>query len=315
MAKLLDEMRNQLRTQHYAYSTELAYVDWAKRFILFHNKRHPREMGAAEVEAFLTNLAVQQRVSASTQNQALAGILYLYRQVLNIELGNIEAARARPSKYLPVVLNEAETRALLEAMTGEYQLIGRVLYGGGLRLMEGLRLRVKDLDFERKAITLRDTKSNRDRETCLPASLIEPLRLQIEKVKAVHALDLAHGHGRVEMPFALARKYPNADHELAWQFVFPSGKLSADPRTGEIGRHHLYETGVQRAVAAAAKKIGLNKHVGPHTFRHSFATHLLERGYDIRTIQELLGHKDIKTTMIYTHVMRRGGSGVVSPLD
>jgi len=315
MAKLLDEMRDRLRTQHYALSTEQAYVDWAKRFILFHHKRHPREMGSPEVEAFLTSLATGGRVSASTQNQALAGILYLYRQVLNIDLGNIDAARARPSKYLPVVMTESETRALLDAMAGEYQLIARVLYGGGLRLMEGLRLRVKDLDFERKAITLRDTKSNRDRETCLPAALIEPLRLQINKVEAIHALDLANGYGRVEMPGALARKYPNADHELMWQFVFPSGQLSADPVTGEIGRHHLYETGVQRAVAAAAKKIGLNKHVGPHTFRHSFATHLLERGYDIRTIQELLGHKDIKTTMIYTHVMHRGGSGVVSPLD
>lgn len=315
MAKLLDEMRDQLRTRHYARSTEDSYVHWAKRYILFHNKRHPREMSTSEVEAFLTNLAVDERVSASTQNQALAGVLFLYRDVLKIDIGNVDAVRARPSKYLPVVLTENETKALLDAMSGEYQLIARVLYGGGLRLMEGLRLRVKDVDFERRAITVRETKSNRDRETCLPASIIEPLRLQIEKVRALHAIDLAHGHGRVEMPFALARKYPNADHELAWQFVFPSGKLSADPVTGQIGRHHLYETGVQRAVSAAAKKISLNKHVGPHTFRHSFATHLLARGYDIRTIQELLGHKDIKTTMIYTHVLNRGGAFVVSPLD
>ena len=313
--KLLDIMREQLRTQHYARSTEDSYVQWARRFILFHNKRHPREMNAPEVEAFLTNLAVNERVSASTQNQALAGVLFLYKDVLEIEIGNVDAVRARPSHYLPTVMTEEETRALLNAMQGECQLIARVLYGGGLRLMEGLRLRVKDIDLNRRAITVRDTKSNRDRETCLSASLVEPLRLQIEKVKSIHAIDLVHGYGRVEMPYALARKYPNADHEFLWQFVFPSYKLSADPVTGEIGRHHVYETSVQKAVAQAAHQIGIMKHVGPHTLRHSFATHLLARGYDIRTIQELLGHKDIKTTMIYTHVLNRGGSCVRSPLD
>ena len=315
MAKLLDEMRDQLHTRHYARSTADSYVHWARRFILFNHKRHPREMGRSEVESFLTHLAVTDRVSASTQNQALAGVLFLYRDVLKIDLGNVDAVRARPTKYLPTVLTQAETRALLSAMRGDYALIARVLYGGGLRLMEGLRLRIKDIDLERRAITLRDTKSNRDRETCLPVSLVEPMRLQIEKAASIHAIDLSHGFGRVEMPYALARKYPNADHALAWQFVFPSGKLSRDPETGEIGRHHLYETGVQRAVASAAKQIGLTKHVGPHTFRHCFATHLLERGYDIRTIQELLGHKDIKTTMVYTHVLNLGGAGVVSPLD
>lgn len=311
--KLLDQARDLLRMNHYALKTEQSYLHWMERYIRFNHLRHPREMSTPEVSAFLTHLAVHDRVSASTQNQALAAVLYLYRNVLGIELNGIDAVRARPSKYLPTVLTEIETRALLDAMQGEYQLIGRVLYGGGLRLMEGLRLRVKDIDLQRKAITVRETKSNRDRETCLPNSLIEPLRLQIERVKAIHAVDLTHGYGRVEMPGALARKYPNADHELSWQFAFPSGKLSADPRTGEIGRHHLYETGVQRAVAAAAKKIGITKHVGPHTFRHCFATHLLQRGYDIRTIQTLLGHKDVKTTMIYTHLI--DGVGVVSPLD
>lgn len=314
MAKLLEQMRDQLRTQHMALRTERSYLYYAERYIRFNKLRHPKDMGTPEVTAYLTHLAVDERVSASTQNVALSALLYLYR-MLGIELDGIDAVRARPSKYLPTVLTETETRALLDAISGEYQLVARVLYGGGLRLMEGLRLRVKDVDLERRAITVRDTKSNRHRETCLPGSLVDPLRLQIERVKVLHDIDLSHGQGRVEMPFALARKYPNADHQLAWQFLFPSGRLSADPVTGQIGRHHIYETGVQRAVSTAAKKIGINKQVGPHTFRHSFATHLLARGYDIRTIQELLGHKDIKTTMVYTHVLNRGGACVVSPLD
>lgn len=314
MSKLLDQMRDQLRTQHLSLRTERSYLYYAESYIRFHHLRHPKDMGTPEVTAYLTHLAVDERVSASTQNVALSALLYLYR-MLGIELAGIDAVRARPSKYLPTVLTETETRALLDEICGEYQLIARMLYGGGLRLMEGLRLRVKDIDLERRAVTVRETKSNRDRETCLPASLVDPLRLQIERVKVLHDIDLSHGQGRVEMPFALARKYPNADHQLAWQFLFPSSRLSADPVTGQIGRHHIYETGVQRAVSAAAKKIGINKQVGPHTFRHSFATHLLARGYDIRTIQELLGHKDIKTTMIYTHVLNRGGACVVSPLD
>lgn len=313
MTKLLEQAKSMLIAKHYSYRTEQSYLSWMERYIRFNHIRHPREMGTPEVNTFLTHLAVQQHVSASTQNQALAALLFLYREVLGVELQGIDAVRARTDKHLPTVLTREETLALLDAVTGECQLIARVLYGGGLRLMEGLRLRVKDVDLNRRALTIREAKSNRDRETCLPASLVDPLRLQIERVKSLHAIDLARGYGRVEMPGALDRKYPNADHDLAWQFVFPSYKLSADPRTGEIGRHHVYETSVQKAVAQAARKIGITKPVGPHTLRHCFATHMLQRGYDIRTIQELLGHKDVKTTMIYTHLLP--GAGVVSPLD
>lgn len=314
--KLLDQLRDALRVKHYSYSTEKAYVHWVMRYILFHNKRHPREMGAPEIEAFLTHLANHENVSASTQNQALAALLFLYRHVLNV---NVETPtrmlRAKRAKRLPTVLSKQEVARVFAFLQGTHLLMAKLLYGSGLRLMECHRLRVKDIDFDNCQIVVRDGKGQKDRVTLLPASLVEPLRAQLAYVKHLHEQDLARGYGSVEMPFALARKYPNADKELAWQYVFPSVGLSWDPRTGLIRRHHLDPSGLQRAVRQAAKRAGIAKPVGPHTFRHSFATHLLEAGYDIRTVQELLGHKDVKTTMIYTHVMNKGPKAVRSPLD
>lgn len=313
MSKFLDDLRDKIRVKQYAYKTEKTYLDWAERYIRFHGLRHPKDMGRVELEAFLTSLA-KSGVSASTQNQAMAAILFMYREMLGVSFEGIQAIRAKGSTHIPTVLTVDEVKRVLCRLQGVYHMIGYLLYGGGLRLMECLRLRVKDVDFELRTITLRDTKSNRDRVTVLPEAVIEPLRLHLAKVKAQHDEDMARGYGSVEMPGALARKYPNAEYEWAWQYIFPAGQMSRDPRSGTVRRHHLYETSVQKAVRKAAKESGITKPVGPHTFRHSFATHLLQVGTDIRKIQELLGHKDLKTTMVYTHVAGIG-AGVKSPLD
>ncbi|MEJ5312271.1 MAG: integron integrase [Anaerolineae bacterium] len=315
--KLLDQVRELLRMKHYALRTEEAYVDWIRRFILFHNKRHPRDMGTPEIRAFLAHLATEENVAASTQNQALAAILFLYREVLHQELDplDLDAIRAQKPKRLPTVLTRAEVQKVLAQLTGEHLLMARLLYGSGLRLMECLRLRVKDVDFELRQITVREGKGDQDRVTMLPQAIIPALQEHLVHVRALHQQDLQNGYGCVYLPDALARKYPNACTEWGWQYVFPSDRISKDPRGGELRRHHVHESSLQKAIRAAAQAAGIVKPVSPHTFRHSFATHLLEAGYDIRTVQELLGHKDVKTTMIYTHVLNRGGLAVRSPLD
>ncbi|MCK4470914.1 MAG: integron integrase [Anaerolineae bacterium] len=296
--------------------TEQAYVNWIKRYILFHDKRHPREMGAAEIEAFLTYLAVDRNVAASTQNQALSALLFLYRQVLKQDLvGSIDSVRAKRPKRLPTVLTKEETLRVIGFLSGTHQLMAKLLYGSGLRLMECVRLRVKDVDFAQRQIIVRDGKGMKDRVTMLPDVLIQRLREHLQHTRHIHEDDLAKGYGSVYLPFALERKYPNADREWLWQYVFPATRLSTDPRTGITRRHHINESSLQKAVRRAAKRAGIDKRVTCHTFRHSFATHLLEDGYDIRTVQELLGHKDVKTTMIYTHVLNRGPLAVRSPLD
>jgi integron integrase len=313
--KLLDRVRDAIRVKHYSIRTEQAYVNWIKRYILFHHKRHPQEMGASEIEAFLTHLAVNENVAASTQNQALSALLFLYREVLEKDPGPIDALRAKKPKRLPTVLTKDEVRRVLDHLSSTHQLMAKLLYGSGLRLMECLRLRVKDLDFAQRAIIVRDGKGEKDRVTMLPESLVAPLQDHLRSVKRLHEEDLARGFGAVYLPYALERKYPNANREWIWQYVFPSQRLSVDPRSGVVRRHHLDESGLQKAVRAAAQAAGMTEKVSCHTFRHSFATHLLENGYDIRTVQELLGHKDVKTTMIYTHVLNRGGLAVRSPLD
>ena len=314
--RLLDRVRQAVRARHYALRTEQTYVQWIRRFILFHGKRHPGEMGKREIEAFLTHLAVSAHVSASTQNQALAAILFLYRHVLERDLEWLgDVVRAKRPHRLPVVLSRSEVEALLSGLRGIRWLQGAMLYGGGLRLLECLRLRVKDLDFERGEILVREGKGNKDRRTLLPAVVRQPLREHLERVRALHQRDLAEGFGRVVLPEALERKYVNAAAEWGWQWVFPSVNRCVDPRSGIERRHHQDESGLQKAVREAARLAGIHKPVGPHTLRHCFATHLLEAGYDIRTIQELLGHKDVSTTMVYTHVLNRGGAGVRSPMD
>lgn len=314
--KLLDQVRGKIRLKHYSIRTEQAYVDWIRRFILHFGKRHPRELGAANVEAFLTHLAVAGNVAASTQNQAKSALLFLYREVLETELpwlDNVE--RARAPKRLPVVLTREEVQGVLGRLTGTHWLIASLLYGAGLRIMEGLRLRVKDVEFSRKEILVRDGKGFKDRVTMLPAALAAPLAEHLKRVKALHEQDLAAGRGAVHLPYALERKYPGAARDWGWQYVFPSANLSEDPRSGIERRHHLQDQAVQRAMRQAVRDAGIAKPATPHTLRHSFATHLLEGGYDIRTVQELLGHADVSTTMIYTHVLNRGGRGVTSPLD
>jgi integron integrase len=314
--RLLDHVRERCRVKHYSLRTEQVYVHWIKRFIFFHGKRHPREMAAPEVEAFLTDLATRKKVSASTQNQALAALLFLYRDVLGIELPWLDGVtRAKRSARLPVVLTRDEVRALLARLDGIYWLIASLMYGSGLRLLETLRLRVKDVDLERCEITVRDGKGGKDRHTVLPETLVEPLRRQLERIRILLDRDRRDGVAPVHLPHALERKYPNAGRQLAWQFLFPAGQPGIDPRTGMRRRHHLHESAVQRAIRAAVRAAGILKPASSHTLRHSFATHLLESGYDIRTVQELLGHSDVRTTQIYTHVLNRGGRGVRSPLD
>ncbi len=314
--RLLDQVRGKIRLKHYSIRTEQAYADWIKRYILHFDKRHPKEMGAAEVEVFLTHLAVAGKVSASTQNQAKSALLFLYREVLEQELpwlDNVE--QAKTPKRLPVVLTQAEVQAMLSRLQGAPWLMASLLYGAGLRLMECVRLRVKDVEFSRKEILVRDGKGFKDRVTMLPQTLLAPLREHVARVKILHEQDVLQGHGTVHLPYALAKKYPNAAHEWPWQYVFPATKHSTDPRSGTVQRHHVSEQALQRAVKQAVRDADLSKPATPHTLRHSFATHLLQGGYDIRTVQELLGHADVATTMIYTHVLNKGGRGVSSPLD
>jgi integron integrase len=323
--KILDQVSDAIRLKHYSYRTEQTYREWIKRYILFHHKRHPSEMGPPEIQAFLSHLATEKNVAASTQNQALSAILFLYRHVL-LKPMDIPAdlIRAEKSKTLPTVLTHPEVMAVIKEMKGVPQLMAKILYGGGLRLMECLRLRVKDIDFGNHQIIVRDGKGDDDRLTILPDSLIPDLHLR--NVGLIHQKDLKAGFGEVHLPYALARKYPTAAREWIWQYLFPALSASVDPVTKKTMRHHADPSVLQKAIRQAAKAAGVEKPVSPHTFRHSFATHLLQNGYDIRTVQELLGHKDVKTTMIYTHVLQRGGlaaacapeaqrSGVKSPLD
>jgi integron integrase len=314
--KLLTRVRDAIRVRHYSIRTEQAYLDWIRRYILFHGKRHPSEMGKAEVESFLSHLAVERSVSASTQGQAKSAILFLYRHVLSIDLPWLEdVVKAKPSQRLPVVLTPTEVRRLLDEIPGVYNLVGGLLYGTGMRLLEGLRLRVKDIEFTRREIVVRDGKGAKDRITVLPDNLIPLLQQQIAFARQLHLRDLQEGFGEVWLPHALEVKYPNASRHWGWQYVFPSPTRSTDPRSGKLRRHHLSEEGLQKAMRLAARRLQLVKPVSPHILRHSFATHLLQSGYDIRTVQELLGHSDVSTTMIYTHVLNRGGRGVRSPLD
>jgi integron integrase len=309
-------MRDAIRTHHYSIRTEDVYVGWARRFILFHGKQHPATMGAAEVEAFLTHLATVQGVAASTQNQAKSALLFLYKQVLGVSLPWLdEVVSAKTRQRLPVVLTPREVQELLLALNGTAWLVSSLLYGTGMRLLEGLRLRIKDVDFERREVIVRNGKGGKDRVTVLPENLVLPLQAQMARAKCLHDQDLSKGHGDVSLPDALARKYPAASRAWGWQWVFPSAVRSVDPRSGFEGRHHLHEASVQKAMATAARRVGMVKPCSPHVLRHSFATHMLQAGYDIRTVQELLGHSDVKTTMVYTHVLNRGGRGVRSPLD
>ncbi len=314
--KLLDLVRDRLRLKHYSYATEKLYVHWVKRFILFHGKRHPKDMGAEEVEAFLTHLAVEGQVAASTQNQALSALLFLYKEVLNVDLPWLEnVVRAKRPQRLPVVLTRAEVREILVRMTGVYGLMATLLYGTGMRLMECVRLRVKDVEFTRNEIIIRDGKGGKDRVTMLPEGVKVGLQAHMLQRRALYDDDCRKGMADVFLPDALARKYPNAATAWGWQYIFVSGSYSVDPRSGAERRHHLDEKLLQRAMKRAVQATGISKPATPHTLRHSFATHLLEAGYDIRTVQSLLGHSDVKTTMIYTHVLNKGGLGVRSPLD
>jgi integron integrase len=313
---LLDQVRELLRVQHKSIHTERAYVGWIRSFILFHGKRHPREMGTREIGEFLGHLAVQRKVAASTQNQALCALVFLYREVLGVEPGELrDVVWAQRPKKLPVVLTRLEVERVFEHLHGTCWLMALLLYGSGLRLMECLRLRVKDVDFEKREIVVREGKGEKDRVTMLSEAAVEPLRSHLERVRRLHADDLASGAGRVYLPYALERKYCNAAAEWGWQWVFPAARLSADPRSGAVHRHHADPSVLQKAIREAGKRVGLTKPIGPHTMRHSFATRLIENGYDIRTVQELLGHEDVRTTMIYTHVLNRGGRGVRSPGD
>lgn len=314
--RLLDLMSEELRARHYSARTEDAYLRWVRRFVRFHNLRHPAEMGEDEINAFLTHLAVEQKVSASTQTQALSALLFLYRYVFGYDVGTLEGlVRARKSQHVPVVLTRAEVRSVLSQLGGATWLMASLLYGSGLRVSECLRLRVLDVDLDRRELVVRDGKGGKDRVTMLPDSLVEPMRDQMRIARQVHQKDLADGWGRVVLPGALERKFPSAPREWRWQWVFPQERRWRNPKTGEQGRHHVHATVLQRAVKDAVVRSGVEKHAGCHTLRHSFATHLLAAGYDIRTIQELLGHKDVSTTMIYTHVLNKGGHGVRSPID
>ncbi|MDO9302156.1 MAG: integron integrase [Anaerolineales bacterium] len=342
--KLLDQYRDVINLKHYSPRTGDTYILWAKEYILFHHKRHPKEMGAPEINQFLTHLASEKKISASTQNQVLSAILFLYRHVLHIELDEASLSEFRPqrAKTVPTVMSKDEVKRVFANLTGVNKLVSQVMYGGGLRVMETMRLRVKDIDFDNHQIIVRDGKGENDRVTILADAVIEPLQRHLKYVKLIHEKDLSDGFGSVYLPYALNRKYPNANKDWIWQYIFPALELSKDPhaqppspisalemgkgrdggalkmgegRAGGLRRHHLHESTVQKAVKEAARRAKVDKHVTPHTFRHSFATHLLQNGYDIRTVQELLGHKDVKTTMIYTHVLQRGGLAVKSPLD
>jgi integron integrase len=314
--RLLDRLRAAIRLRHYSIRTEGAYVEWVRRFILFNGKRHPLEMGPGEVAAFLSYLAVERQVSPATQSQAKSALLFLYRVVLNVALPWLdEVVAAHNPRRLPVVLTPTEVRKLLAEMSGTSGLVGALLYGTGMRLLEGLRLRVKDVEFERREILVRDGKGGKDRVTVLPENLVLPLQEQASRSRALHQKDLAEGFGTVRLPHALAVKYPNSGKAWGWQWIFPSINRSTDPRTGEIHRHHLSEASIQKAMAIAARRAAIHKPCSPHILRHSFATHLLQSGYDIRTVQELLGHSDVSTTMVYTHVLNRGGRGIRSPFD
>lgn len=313
--KLLDQVRITLRTNHYSHKTEESYVNWIKRFILFNNKRHPADMGAEEIRTFINNLANNHHVSSSTQNQALQGILFLYKNILVKDIGWIDdLKKIARIKHLPVVFSKREVIKIFEYLFGVTKLVVSLLYGGGLRLSEALRLRVKDIDFDYQQIIVRDGKGEKDRHTILPVSIIKELKNHLNEVYKRHKKDLATGRGETILPYALSKKYPNAGKEFGWQYAFPADKFTKEKNTGLIFRYHIHESTIQRAVKEAITKAGVNKQGSPHTFRHSFATHLLENGYDIRTIQELLGHQSVKTTMIYTHVLNRG-LGVKSPLD
>ena len=314
--RLLDQLRHQIRLRHYSYRTEQTYVAWVKRYILFHGKRHPHTMGGPEVEAWLSHLATERNVASATQAQALSAVLFLYKQVLKTDLPWLDnVVRATRPRRLPVVLTPAEARAVLGHLQGVHWLIAGLLYGSGLRVLEALRLRVKDVDLKIQQLIVRDGKGAKDRVTVLPAALLQPLTVHLERVREQHDLATAGGYGGVELPHALGRKYPRAHLEWGWQYVFPAAHPCVDPRSGARRRHHMLESTIQRATRAAAMRAGILKPVSPHTFRHSFATHLLEGGYDIRTVQELLGHKDVATTQIYTHVMQKGANAVRSPLD
>ena len=313
---LLEVVRERIQAKHYSRRTEEAYTNWIKKFVFFHHKQHPRDMGAPEVEAFLTDLAVNGKVSASTQTQALSALLFLYREVLGIDLPWMDGlVRAKPSQRIPMVLSVNEVHRLMASLDGVYSLMARLIYGSGMRLMECVRLRVKDVDFDRLEVTVREGKGRKDRVTMLPESLVTELQVHLKKVQVLFDMDRKNDVPGVEMPDALAKKYPNAGNEWGWFWVFPASGLSDDPRTGIHRRHHIYEQNIQRAIRVGVKKAGIAKPATTHTLRHSFATHLLENGYDIRTIQELLGHSDVSTTMIYTHVLNKGGRGVISPLD
>jgi integron integrase len=314
--RLLEQVVNRLRVKHYSLRTEKSYVDWIKRFIWFHGKHHPKDMGAPEVEAFLSHLAVDRSVSASTQNQAKSALLFLYKEVLGIQLPWLDnITQAKVPKRLPVVLTREEVQAVLARLDGTVWLIASLLYGSGMRIMECLRLRVKDVDFANHEILVREGKGFKDRVTMLPVTLVQPLKQHLERVKILHDEDLTRGYGEVYMPFALDKKYPAAGKSWGWQYVFPSINLSVDPYSGKMRRHHADEKAIQRAMKKAVNASGITKPATPHSLRHSFATHLLENGYDIRTVQELLGHADVSTTMIYTHVLNKGGRGVISPID
>lgn len=315
--KLLDQYLDAIQLKQYSPRTGETYVQWVKDYILYHNKRHPKEMGVQEINQFITHLVVERNVAASTQNQAISAILFLYRHVLHIQLDENLTAEFRPqrAKNIPTVLSKGEVKQVLDRLEGVNKLAAQIMYGGGLRIMECLRLRIKDIDFANRQIVVRDGKGGGDRVTPLPNALIEPIKRQMQTVKAIHDQDLADGYGSVYLPYAIEHKYRNAQKEWGWQYLFPAVNRSEDPQTKIIRRHHLDESTIQKSVKHATKLAKISKKVSPHTFRHSFATHLLEAGYDIRTVQELLGHKDVKTTMIYTHVLQRGANAVKSPLD
>ncbi len=316
LVPVLADLRAALQARHYSRKTEQAYGHWVARFVRFRQGRPPTAMAEADINRFLTHLALHEKVSASTQNQALAALLFLYRHVMGLDVGDLgEVIRARTPERLPVVMTREEVKAVLANLTGDKRLMAAIMYGAGLRLMECLRLRVQDLDFSRNEILVRDGKGAKDRITMLPESTTAPLQDHLKQVKTIHQQDVADGWGRVQLPHALDRKYPNAPKDWHWQWVFPQEHRWKNTETGEEGRHHVHETILQRAVKEAVRKAGVVKHAGCHTFRHSFATHLLQAGYDIRTIQELLGHKDVGTTMMYTHVLNKGGHGVRSPVD